>query len=66
MNPDKRKAEKQWQRESFGTEGRQMAPTQNNTLDTTESGDMVALFDGDKIVAGKEAWIQSDMVVDVR
>ena len=60
MNPDKREAERQWQRESFEsvTEGRE--------LDTIEDVDQIAMFDGDAMDDGQEAWIESDEYVDVR
>ena len=66
MNPDKREAERQWQRESFGTE-RQTPPESGDRLNTVREGDnRIALFDGDAVDDGKGAWIESDQFVDVR
>jgi len=65
MNSEDREAERQWQRESFGTEGRQMAPTRDVELDVVQDVDRIALFDGDRIDDGQEAWIESDTSVTV-
>jgi len=65
MNPEDKAGEKQWQRETWGTEGRQMAPTLDSELDIVRDGDGIALFDGDAIDAGHEAWVRSDTTVDI-
>jgi len=67
MNPDKRDAEKQWQRESFSSRevaGRQIATHTDNRVDVMEDGEKIAFF-GSEINEGKQAWITSDTAVDI-
>jgi len=64
MNPQDRQEERQWQRESYGQEGRQ-EPPERKGLDVVQDVDRISLFDGTAVDNGKEAWIESDTSVTV-
>ena len=59
MNPDKREAERQWQRESYGS-------TEDGELETLQKGTWLAFYDASLIDSGKDAIIESDTWVKVR